>query len=56
MKHRVERNLDGPGWVVLDPSTGDVVYVTTVWAWAIDDAITRYNIGLLDILARLAYD
>jgi hypothetical protein len=55
VKHRVEHNLDGPGWVVLDP-LGDVVYVTTVWQWAIDDAVVRYNVWLYDSIIRIAYD
>lgn len=56
MKYRVERNLEGPGWIVMDPTTGDVVYVTTIWEWAIDDAIVRYNVDMLDAMIRLAYD
>lgn len=42
MRHRVERSIDGSGdWLVLD-AHGNVVYATRIWAWAVDEAITRY--------------
>ncbi len=44
MKFKVERCLEcARAWVVLDPH-GRVVYETTVWAWAVDDAIARYSV------------
>jgi hypothetical protein len=43
MKRRVEHCLHcTKGWVVLD-ADGRVEYESSIWEWAVEDAITRYN-------------
>ena len=55
VRHKVERCLEcGGEWLVLDPGTGDVVYATSDFGLAIDDAVSRYNDGVREELLRFA--